>query len=764
MLLVKRFVIVTVTVFTIFLILNYIFPLQDKVEYTTAITDDRGELIHAYLTRDEKWRLKTELHEISPLLQKTIIAKEDQYFYFHPGINIIAVARAAMHNVFSGRRTSGASTITMQVARALEHRERNIAAKLIETFRALQLEWKYDKKEILQLYLNLVPYGGNIEGVKAASLLYFRKDPDHLSLAEITALSIIPNRPSSLVIGKNNDLIIKERNKWLRRFATNHLFTQNEIEDALQEPLNAYRVAVPKHAPHLSYRLKKQFDGHLIRSTINMNMQWKIEKLTADYIRTLRMKNIRNAAIVVIDNKTSQVVSYVGSASFTDTSDGGQVNGAAAIRQPGSTLKPLMYGLCMDAGLLTPKTVLNDVPVNYKGYAPENYDRKFNGHVTVEYALEQSLNIPSVKSLQLLGKDKFTSYLMAINFQQVAKDQGKLGLSMILGGCGANLEQLTGMFSAFANEGVFSAPVFIQDRKPEKQVKVLSPASAYMITEILSKVGRPDFPLNWQATERMPKIAWKTGTSYGRRDAWSIGYNKRFTVGVWIGNFSGQGIADLSGANTATPLLFKIFNTIDYNNGGDWFAPPKQMEWRQVCSDTGLPPGPHCANLLLDPFIPLISTTATCQHLQEIKVSADGSMSFCNSCAPASGYSKQLFKIIEPEMQQYLAQQGNTYKRVPAHNPDCEKVFKGDGPIILAPANGSEYFLDKTQPEPIELKASAGNDVSKLYWYINDQFYKTAAPGEKQYFVPADGTVKISCTDDKGRNRNVLIRVKLVNL
>src|SRR6476660_4464087 len=235
----------------LFFILNWIFPLPDKIEYSIIITDSKDEVINAYLTRDQKWRMKTELNEISPLLRKTIIAKEDKYFYSHPGINPVAMVKAFFKNVFRMKTVSGASTITMQVARALEHRKRNIGSKIIETFRAFQLELKYSKREILQMYLNLAPYGGNIEGVKSASILYFNKNPDHLSLAEITALSIIPNRPSSLVIGKNNDLIVRERNRWLQKFADEKVFTKKEIEDALAEPLTATRRTVPHYLPHL---------------------------------------------------------------------------------------------------------------------------------------------------------------------------------------------------------------------------------------------------------------------------------------------------------------------------------------------------------------------------------------------------------------------------------------------------------------------------------------------------------------------------------
>ncbi|MGQ0738244.1 MAG: penicillin-binding protein 1C [Bacteroidota bacterium] len=747
----------------LFFIMNWVFPLPDKIEYSTIITDNKGEVVNAYLTSDQKWRMKTELDEISPLLQKTIINKEDRHFYKHPGVNPFALARAFFTNIFHMRRMSGASTITMQVAKMLEPGKRNIWSKCREIFRAFQLELKYSKKEILQLYLNLVPYGSNIEGVKAASLLYFKKNPDHLSLAEITALSIIPNKPGVMVPGKNNAFIIKERNRWLERFAERNVFTQKEIEDAMAEPLDASRGTVPHFIPHLSYKLKKQ-GGDIIKTNIDLNTQLKTEKLVEDYVRIQRLKNIRNAAVLIIDNKTHKVITYVGSSGFFDTTDGGQVNGAAAVRQPGSTLKPLLYAMCFNEGLLTPKTVMTDVAVNYDGYAPENYDEKFNGYVTVEYALEHSLNIPAVKGLRLLGHERMIQQLSNCGFRQIQKDRRKLGLSMILGGCGTTLEEMTGLFSAFAHNGVYRAPSFTQNDTLQHKVRVISPAANYMINEILSKVSRPDFPLNWSATERMPKIAWKTGTSYGRKDAWSIGYNKNFTVGVWVGNFSGAGAADLSGANTATPLLFRIFNTIDYDSDEEWFKQPDDCDIRKVCSETGLVPTAHCSNLVTDYFIPLISSTRICENRQEIMLSSDEKISFCKSCAPASGYKKKLFKIVEPEMQAWFEENRIAYEKIPPHNPDCELIFKGAAPVINSPVNGTEYLINKKNPEPLQLTCKTANDVSKVYWYINNKFYRSSNAGEKQFFVPQEGPVKISCTDDKGRNRDIRITVKYVSL
>ncbi|HKP32300.1 MAG TPA: penicillin-binding protein 1C [Chitinophagaceae bacterium] len=757
-----------IVLFLLFFLLNWIFPVPDKIEYSTIITDNKGEVIHAYLSKDEQWRMKTEMNEISPLLKKTIIEKEDKYFYSHPGVNFLSLSKATFRNIFRWKRVSGASTITMQVARALEPKRRTYFNKIIEMFRAFQLEWKYSKEEILQMYMNLLPYGGNIQGVKAASILYFGKNPDHLSLAEITALSIIPNRPSSLVIGKTNEKIVEERNRWLKKFEADKVFTHKEIEDALNEPLTASRGVVPKLLPHLAYKLKKS-GSNIIYTNVNMNTQFKVEKLVKDYSRNMKMKGIHNAAVVIVDNQTHKVIAYVGSADFEDRSDGGQVNGAAAIRQPGSTLKPLLFGLCFDEGLLTPRKIITDVSVNYDGYAPENYDTKFNGYVSTSFALEHSLNIPAVKGLRLLGKDKFVNELVRCDFNQIARDRQKLGLSMILGGCGTTLEELTALYSAFANDGVYVQPQLTSAKPSLKSdsikssfrgKRILSSASAFMVNDILSKVNRPDFPISWQSTEHLPKIAWKTGTSYGRRDAWSIGYNKKFTVGVWVGNFSGVGVADLSGTNSATPLLFKIFNSIAYDSDEEWFTQPEDCALRLVCSETGMVPGETCTDLVSDYYIPLVSSTAVCNNVQELMVSADEKISYCKECVPENGYRKKSYKLIAPEMQQFFEEHDIAYQKIPPHNPDCQKIFKENAPMITFPVNGTEYLINKKEPEPLQLTCNTSNDVQQVYWYINNKFYKTTPVKTKQFFVPDEGPVKISCTDDKGRNRDIWIRVK----
>ena len=750
--------------FITFILLDLVFPLNTKVNYSTIIYSQDSTLIHGFLSDDDKWRMYTELNEITPELKKAIIFKEDKYFRYHFGINPVAIVRAAINNVKSGKRTSGASTITMQVVRLLEPKERTYGNKIIEIFRALQLEWHYSKDEILQFYLNLVPFGSNIEGVKSASVIYFGKLPNHLSIGEIAALSIIPNRPVSLRLGKNNKYIQIERNKWLQRYRNGNLFDEKNIADALDEPLRAYRRDVPRFAPHLSYRLKNMFPHrNIIYSTIDFEMQKKIEGLVENYSKSQYFHNIKNATCIVIENETRQVKAYIGSADFYNDEDGGQVDGIVAVRSPGSTLKPLVYGMAMDKGLITPKFCVSDVPLSVDGYEPENYDGKFYGNVSVEFALSNSLNVPAVKILSMIGPGTLIDKLVTLDFKQINNDKNNLGLSMILGGCGTTLEELTSLYSSFANRGIYKRPQFIYGVKNLKEETVISEEATFMITDILTQLTRPDLPIDWANSLHMPKIAWKTGTSYGRRDAWSIGYNKKYTVGTWVGNFSGEGVPELSGAEKASPLLFKVFNAIDYNSESDWFHLPKNLSFRSVCSESGLLPSDHCENIVVDYFIPGVSRMDICDHIKVVSVSIDSSISYCTSCRPKTGYIEAEYPNLSAEMITYYENNNVKYLKIPPHNPKCERVMNGEAPVIISPVNENEYYIDTDEEMQVLLSCHAANDVEKIFWYINDKFYKSVAPNERIFFEPPEGKVKISCSDDKGRNTNINIYVKYIS-
>ncbi|MFD2784153.1 penicillin-binding protein 1C [Hymenobacter rubripertinctus] len=775
------------------LALDWLFPVPPAPLYSPLVLAQDGTVLHAYLNPTQKWRMKTELREITPVLRRAIIEKEDRWFRWHFGVNPLALVQAAGRNVFGQGRTTGASTITMQVARLLEPKERTFGNKLLEMARATQLEAHYSKDKILQLYLNLVPYGGNVEGVKSAALLYFQQTPDYLSLAQTVTLAIIPNRPRGLVLGKNNAAVRRERNRWLRRFGAAGLFPQQDIEDALREPLDVQRHAAPTLAPHLARRLVRQYPRKaIIRSSLHRAKQSKAEDLTRNYVRRLRELGISQAAVLVVNNRTRRVEAYVGSADFRDFRGQGQNDGIMAVRSPGSTLKPFLYALALDRGLVTPKLLLPDVPTNFQGYRPENFDKHCNGEVTLERALAYSLNIPAVRVLQDLGVPTFTEQLQRAGFRSIARNRARLGLSSILGGCGANLEELTGLYVTLANGGQYgplgltaSPPNPLSFREGElatsllsksKKLKasssslkerglggeaLVSPAAAFLVTDILSQLTRPDLPLGAASSTRLPKIAWKTGTSYGRRDAWSIGYNRDYTIGVWVGNFSGQGSPALTGSDVATPLLFDLFNTLAYNSPNDWFTPPAALDFRLVCAESGRVPGENCPNQLIDYFLPNVSSGQRCQHQREVLVSADGSFTYCRACAPAAGFRRELYPNLLPEVAAYKESQGLPYRRLPPHNPQCQRVRGGPerAPSITSPTANTEYVLTAREQPQLLLSCTTDSEVRQVYWYVNDQFLRAAAATERVFFRPGPGPLKISCADDHGRNTDVLVTV-----
>jgi penicillin-binding protein 1C len=483
-------------------------------------------------------------------------------------------------------------------------------------------------------------------------------------------------------------------------------------------------------------------------------------------LESLSSLGIENASVIITENATGKVLCYVGSSDFFNAKNSGQVNGAAAVRQPGSTLKPFIYGLNFDLGFLTPKYTLTDVPININGFQPENYDEQFHGYVTTEYALKNSLNIPAVKALNRIGVDALVAMLKKCNFRQIAKDEKKLGLSLALGGCGVSLEEMTGLYAALASNGIYKPLRFCEQtgESPTDTQQILSPSATYMLSEILSKYDRSDMPAAWSQSANTPKIAWKTGTSYGRRDAWSIGYNQNYTVGVWVGNFSGVGVPELNGAAVATPLLFNIFNAIDKSNNARWYSMPKECGLRIVCAESGNLPGPYCENQVSDVYIPLVSPLETCNRQKEICVSADEKTSFCKNCQPPNGFKKKVYDIVSPEMQFYFEQKRVAYDELPAHNRACDRVISDGGPIIRYPVNGSEYLISKTSPEPLQLQCDAGSDVKRVFWYVNNKLVKECSPRENPFIIPDEGKLKISCTDDRGRNTDIRIEVKYVSL
>ncbi|MBL0342156.1 MAG: hypothetical protein IPP71_15310 [Bacteroidetes bacterium] len=414
--------------------------------------------------------------------------------------------------------------------------------------------------------------------------------------------------------------------------------------------------------------------------------------------------------------------------------------------------------MAIDKGILTPATVLQDVPVNISGYTPENFNSHCNGLIVASKALAFSLNIPAVDLLNKTGLSDFTNTMKRSGFQSIRKDR-ELGLSVILGGCGVRPVELAAMYSAFANGGEYMPLKYVTTDTLQRSSQMVSAAASFMITEMLTGLIRPDLPNNSESSMHVPKIAWKTGTSYGRRDAWSVGYNKSYTILVWVGNFSGEGVPELTGADMATPLLFELFNTIDYNSGSNWYSAPKSASIRWVCSQSGMPPGENCEDQIMDYFIPGISAYKNCSHLREVYVSPENKISYCMRCLPEVGYKKVLLPNLLPAISTFYMQNGIAFEKTPPHNPECARLFTENAPAITSPINSKSYLLEKNAAQQLKLTCNTEADISKVFWYINDRFLMSSKPGEPAFFVPDEGICKISCSDDKGRNSDISISV-----
>jgi penicillin-binding protein 1C len=755
----NRTVKIVFSILLLFIMLDLLFPLPDKKEFSKEIHAKDGTLLTAYLTSDDKWRLRTELEEVSPDLIKAIVEKEDSWFYWHLGINPVSIVRAFYNNLTSEETQLGASTITMQVARMLEPKKRTYLNKLGEMFRAIQLEIKYSKEEILELYLSLLPFGGNIEGVKSASYIYFNRPPDKLSLAQSITLAVIPNDPNSLRLDRSNEEIIKNRDYWINKFKQEKIFSSSNLNDALDEPVEKNRYAIPVSAPHFSYFIKNNFSGDIINTTLDLSTQKTAENLLLRQVNKLFYKGITNGAVLIIDNKNSSVIAYCGSADFYDESSFGQVNGITAIRSPGSTLKAPLYAYAFDEGKLTPQMKLADIPTDFRGYQPENYDLKFYGNVSTEFALVNSLNIPAVKLLEQVGLNNFIVFLENSGFNQIRKQKNKLGLSLILGGCGTNLQELTRLFSAFTRNGKLYPLNFILDEEEVQGEQIFSESSSYLTAQILAGINRSDI-VNLSNYSKLPKFAWKTGTSYGKRDAWTIGFNPNYTIGVWMGNFNGVGSPNLSGAEAAVPLLFDLFNAIDYDSDVKWFEVPEEIMTKEVCSESGMMPTQFCTNRVRDLAIQNQSSNEVCNIHKPVYVNLDESVQYCTGCLPTLDYKKAVYAVYQPELTVWLSKNKYDYHKPPPHNPNCTAKFAEGGPKILSPSEDYEYFLEKDSGQEILLLAASDSRVKTHYWYVNEKFIRKTKPGERLFYIPEDKELKITCLDDKGRDGSVNVNIK----
>ncbi len=541
-----------------FMVLDRLYPLPDpnRIDSVIVLAKDDTPL-RAFADQQGVWRYPVTLDEVSPLYLEALLGYEDRWFYYHFGINPLALLRAGQQWIKYGRIISGGSTLTMQVARILDLHSRSVSGKLQQMFRALQLEWHYSKDEILTFYLNLAPFGGPIEGVQTASYAYLHKPVKVLSHAEAALLAVLPQAPSRLRPDRHPEKAQRYRDKLLARMETLGIWSAEVVADARIENVFKSGFRQPLKAPLFARRVKdiEQYQGQArIQTALDADFQWAVEDIIHSRLGVLPPH--ASAAVMIMENQTGLVRAYAGSADFLSQQRSGHVDMVQALRSPGSTLKPFLYGLAMDEGLIHSASLLSDVPLRIAGYAPKNFRGDYLGAVTVSRALQESLNVPAVDMLQRVTPVVFDARLQNGGITLTYPEHESPNLSLILGGAGTRLEDLVRGFSAFARSGITIKPRYTTQDAIEER-RVLSPEASWIINDILSGIEPPT-----GFSSRGMRLSWKTGTSYGFRDAWSIGVNERYTVGVWTGRPDGTPLPGQFGARASGPLLFEVFQVL----------------------------------------------------------------------------------------------------------------------------------------------------------------------------------------------------------
>ncbi|WP_445146721.1 penicillin-binding protein 1C [Dyella sp. Tek66A03] len=570
--------------------LDRLFPLRLPGPDTgsTVVLARDGTPLRAFADSDGVWRYPISAARVSPLYLKALLTYEDKGFYHHPGVNPLALFRATTSSIRHRSIVSGGSTLTMQVARILMPMPHTFAGKLVQIFRALQLEAHLSKTQILDLYLNHAPFGGPIEGVEAASWAYLGKSAGQLSHAEAALLAVLPQSPSTYRPDRHPDAAHRARDKVLRRMRDEGLWSDTEIRDASIEPVVARSLRSPLDAALLAERLHEQLPGaRRIVTTIDANLQRAMEDRVSEYLSRLPPRT--SAAVLVIDNTSLEASVYVGTAAFADPLRLGHVDMVRAQRSPGSTLKPFLYGLALDDGLITSQSLLVDAPQDFGGYRPANFDESFNGPISAAEALQRSLNVPAVDVLDHVGPNRFVARLANGGVDLRLPRGASPNLSIILGGASTRLEDLVGAYTAFANEGMAGKPRYVPDQ-PRQQRRLLSPGAAWIIRDILASnpADVEGAPLDG-TTRAQNTIAWKTGTSYGYRDAWAIGVTDDWTFGVWIGRPDGTPSPGQYGAVTALPLMFSVAAMLPVTHDHAHLAQPSSVRAVDICWPLGGP-------------------------------------------------------------------------------------------------------------------------------------------------------------------------------
>lgn len=733
-------------------------PLLSGMDFSQAVFDNHQKLLRMTLSTDGKYRLQTPLTDISPLITSATLLQEDQYFKWHIGVNPLSLLKAGWRTYIKGPRRMGASTITMQVAHIRYGiNSKTLPGKIWQIISALQLEGHYSKAQILEAYLNLAPYGNNIEGVGAASLIYFGKQAHELTLPEALTLVVIPQNPTK----RNPDRgQLKEvRNKLYIRWIAEHP-DDKKLDAIMALPLQIHSVRdAPFLAPHFvnDVLANKNNNGHRLMTTLDYRLQKMVEHVTRSYIERKTNVGVNNAAILMIDSRDMSIKAMLGSADFFNNHIGGQINGVNIKRSPGSTLKPLIYALAIDQSLIHPGTVLKDVPHSFGSYNPENFDNDFVGPIKAKDALTLSRNIPAIYLAEQLKNPSLYTLLQSANVRDL-KAESYYGLALVLGGAELSMKELVGLYATLANRGTWRPLRDIQTSKQAPPKQLLSPEASFLVLDMLKK-SQSKSDLN---------ISWKTGTSSGYRDAWTVGLVGPYVLAVWIGNFNNQGNPVFVGKEIAAPLFLEIATAVNGKFGPlpNPYPHPEHLNVTKidVCKASGMLPTRYCRDTEKEWFIPGKSPIKTDTIYREIAIDNKTGLRTCNFNANTRF---EIYEFWSSDLLRVFKRAGIQRRTPPDYDPTCtltSKVGQGFAPQITSPQTQVSYIarLSSDNKTQIPLAAVVEADMKNLYWFMNETYLGKTTRNKAFLWNAKPGKFILRVVDDYGRSdaRDVLVQVE----
>jgi penicillin-binding protein 1C len=734
--------------------------------YSTVIESKEGELLGAKIARDGQWRFPAQ-DSVPDKFKKCIVYFEDEYFYKHPGFNPVAMVNAIKQNRKAGKVVRGGSTLTQQVIRlSRKGKGRTYFEKFIEIIKATRLELGYSKNEILELYAAHAPFGGNVVGLEMAAWRYFGVQSNQLSWAENATLAVLPNAPSLIYPGKNQIKLLNKRNRLLLKLHNEGIIDQQTYELAIEEPLPQKPYDLPQIAPHLLQRVAKENEGTRVKTTIYYALQNRVNQIARYYFNQYKQNEVYNLAILVIDVSNRNVMSYVGNAP-TDKDHQKDVDIIDAPRSTGSILKPLLYAAMLDDGELLPNTLVADIPTQISGYTPQNFNLTFDGAVPAHRALSRSLNIPAVLMLQDFGVNKFYEELQKFKLRDINKTPDHYGLSLILGGAESNLWDLCRTYANLSstvnyytkNNAKYRTKEFAElnfrnDFEPDfgsetDQKNILGAGSIWLTYNAMEEVNRPEGDEAWKFYDSSLKIAWKTGTSFGNRDAWAIGTNSKYVVGIWVGNATGEGRPTLTGVTSAAPILFDVFNLLPRQR---WFQTPyKDLDEVEVCRLSGYLAKEECPKIK-QWVSKKGKSTVVCPYHKKVHLDRTEKFQVNSSCESIDNIVTKNWFVLPPVMAWYYKSQHIEYLPLPPFKEDCQGTQTTTMDFIYPKANSKIYLTKNfnSEVQPVILKVAYSERDKELFWYVDDVYKATTKTFHELPISPTTGIHYITVVDASG--------------